>query len=373
MKKVLIIPHHPGSEHLKIRLIEVAKVMSVNYDVYVADWQVAKNKGAFVERISLNFMSVFGKIRLSKQSQLSIVKFPVVRRPLGFSLWLNSASLKKFIEEKRIDVVINGSSHLFGIFGERSYKYICDIADVPVLGLKRHYDRFVQRQLEIELKEADFVTVCSQGLVKYIDKYYGKSAVFIPNGADVAVLRLSERLETDRIRQMYGIANNSRVIGYIGNIGRWVDVELVVNAFKELQNELKNIVLLFVGITTDGYEKKYKGKNIIFTGGVDPQKFNRCFSLIDVGIIPHKPSLFQDLAFHIKAIEYTAGRKPIISTPLKEMRLLNFPNVIFAGTEKQEWVKAMKEAINMPWQEQWDSLVEGYDWKDISGMFAKLF
>lgn len=309
---------------------------------------------------------------LSKQNRLNIVKFPVVRRPLGVSSRLNFASLNKFIEREQIEVVINGSSQLFGISGKRDYKYICDLADVPVSDTKGYYARFVQHQLELGLREADFVTVSSRGLVSYLSKYYGKNSIFIPNGADIVSLRSPELSEIEKIRQRYGLGGY-RVIGYIGNLGPWVNLELVIDAFRELQNELKNIRLLFVGSVTEADQKRFQAEDIIFTGGVDAEKIEPYFSLIDVGIIPSKASLFQDLAFHIKAIEYTAARKPVISTPLGEMKLLNFPNVIFAREEKQEWVKAMKQALNMPWQAKWDALIEEYDWKNISGRFTKLF
>jgi hypothetical protein len=113
------------------------------------------------------------------------------------------------------------------------------------------------------------------------------------------------------------------------------------------------------------------GEDIIFTGNIEDEISNY-FNCLDIGVLPHKKNLFQDLAFHIKLIEYTAARKIVVSTPLEEVKRLNFPNVLTANLNVNDWVEALKVAKEMKWQEEWDKMVEPYKWSNITKEFCKI-
>ena len=78
------------------------------------------------------------------------------------------------------------------------------------------------------------------------------------------------------------------------------------------------------------------------------------------------------MAFHIKLIEYTAARKPVIATPLAEVARLSLPNVICCNNNMDEWNQALDKARRMVWQAEWDELINRYDWKKISDKYAEL-
>lgn len=365
MKKILIIPHHPGLYNIKVRLVEIARILSKKYPVYLVNWRAALGEYSMGMRVFLTLRDMFNKTKFYKNGTLNIVEFPTLHRPLCLVPWFNSFWLKRIIEREKIDIVINGSYYMFNIPERRDFRYIFDIADLPILGDNTYFDRFIARQVGREIKKADIITVVSNGLVKYIFQNYQRKAFFIPNGADVEKMLSVKEADIDRIRQRYNLLGKW-VIGYIGRIGPWVNVELVVEAFQEIASQMPDSVLMWIGLSPDieDLRKRYARDNMIFTGGIR-EDIEPYFRLLDVGILPHRKCLFQDLAFHLKLIEYTAARRFVISTPLAEMKLLNLPNLIFAQEDKNSWVEAIKRARHMKWDEQWNGLVEDYDWSRI--------
>lgn len=371
MEKILIIPHHPILPNIKIRLVEIAKSLSRKYSVYLVSWRAAQERHSLRPRLFLALKDIFVKSKVYKRGVLNIVEFPILHRPLYFVPEFNSFWLKRIIEKEKIDVVINGSYYMFGIPGKRDFKYIFDIADLPVTQTLTYFDRFIYQQTKRELEKADAITVSSRGLLNYVSQDYRKEALFIPNGADIERLRLVNQIELDKIRQRYNLIGKW-VIGYIGHIGDWVNIDLLVEVFNEIKKDIRDAVLFIAGSCPDSLKRRFSMESVIFTNGINSDEIDAYFSAIDLGVLPSRKSPFQDLAFHLKAIEYTAARKFVVATPSEEMQRLNFPNFIFAKEEKDAWVVAIEKARQMQWDERWDSLVDDYDWSKISQKFINI-
>lgn len=374
MKKILIIPHHPGLSKIKIRLIEIAKTLSSEYIVYLVNWNIMLEEYSLMGRLCSTLKDVFTKIKFYnvEKFNINLVEFSILHRPLCLVPNFNYFWLKKIIEKEKIDTVINGSYYMFSFPEKRDFKYIFDIADLPAPTKDTSFDKFIWKQTNKEIRKAEAITVVSKGLVNYILRDYQREAFFIPNGADIQRLRSVKQADVDKIRQKYNLIGKW-VIGYIGYMGSWVNIKLVVEAFKEIKSQIPDAVLMWIGASSDveNLRKKYADDNIIFTGGIE-EDIEPYFNLLDLGILPHRKSLLQDVAFHIKLIEYTAAGKFVISTPLEESKRLAFPNMIFAPEDKTEWASAIKKAREKKWQKEWDDLVAGYDWKEIANKFIGL-
>ncbi|MCM8763415.1 MAG: glycosyltransferase, partial [Candidatus Omnitrophica bacterium] len=327
MKKVLVIPHQPYLEKLRIRLIEIAKALREHYKIYLFHWNVSENL-IFRERLFCALKDILKIKKIYLREGIEIIEFPLLHRPYNLAVKFNSFWLNKFVDEEGLDTVINGSYYMFSIPPSRNFKYIYDLADLPVTAEKISFNKFVQDRVIQEIKKADVVTVASSGLADYVkNNYCCNNPIFIPNGADIERLRSVDPLKVEQIRQKYNLLGKW-VIGYIGNMGEWVDIEITVEAFKKLKAKIPQSILLWVGAYTRvrNLVKKYSADDVIFTGGINAkEEIGLYFQLIDVGIIPHKPSLFQNLTFQIKLIEYTAARKIVISSPLAEAKILGFP------------------------------------------------
>lgn len=367
MKKVLIIPSQPYSPYLRIRLVEIAQLLSGKFEIYLVHWTVDLERHYLFRRIYSSLKDIIRKTSIKSMGSLRIVEFPMLHRPLYLAPDFNSFWLKKIIKREGIDLVINGSYYLFSIPRKREFKYIVDLADLPVEGIKSYFDRFIHERTKIELIKADAITVVSLGLVKYLSENYKLDSYLIPNGAYIDQLRFSNRNEDiEEVKKRYGVSGKW-IIGYIGFIiGSWMDMEFLVSVFREIKKEISNAVLLLVGASPrlEFFRDKFSKADIIFTGAVQ-EDINKYFNCLDLAILPYKKTPYQDMAFHIKIIEYTAARKIVVSSPLDEILRLKFSNIIICPLDKAEWVKAIKMAYHLKWQPDWDKQVYDYDWKNV--------
>jgi hypothetical protein len=84
-------------------------------------------------------------------------------------------------------------------------------------------------------------------------------------------------------------------------IGSWVNVDMAVKAFRLFQQAVPDSVLFWIGPAPDldRLTSTYGTHDIIFTGCIK-EHVETYFMMLDTGILPHKKSPFQDMAFHLK-------------------------------------------------------------------------
>ncbi len=372
MKKILVIPHHPVTDTTKIRLGEIAKFLAKDNDVYLLNWNAVKKDYTFKSRVIASLKDLFKQKRVYDKYNLKVVEFPILHRPLKLVPAFNSFWLKRFLKKEKMDILINGSYYMFSIPEKRPYHYFFDIADLPVAQEPNAFERFVHLIVGQEIDKADAVTVVSQGLVEYVLKTYKRKSFFVPNGADLNRIAGVKEEEVEKIRKTYGL-EGKLIISYIGFIGAWVDVSFMTGVFRKVKERIPGAHLLWVGAAPNiRYLKElYEGADITFTGGITGA-IEPYFKVSDIGILPHKKSLFQDVAFHIKLIEYTAAKKMVVSSPIEEVKRLGFPNIEIAEFNIEAWVQSIEKIHTQSWQGQWDNLVKGYDWNKIGKMFFEI-
>ena len=146
-----------------------------------------------------------------------------------------------------------------------------------------------------------------------------------------------------------------------------MNLPFLLKMFGEFRRSHKNAVLVLVGPGPEvsKYKSKVKDDSIIFAGSVPHDDIEKYFLLFDLAILPNKKTLWQDVAFHIKLIEYTAARKIVVATPLKEILKLGFPNVITVEHDIEKWIDAIEKGLDATWNPDWDSLVERSEWRNV--------
>jgi glycosyltransferase involved in cell wall biosynthesis len=366
-----VIP--PTTElHVRKRLREIGRILSKQYDVYMLRWHEPEKEN-FIGRVHATLKDIIKKSKVYKKENLYFAEYPFFHRPFFFTKSYNPYSLEQFLIKHNIDVVINGVHYFFPTPKQNKNKcvHIFDINDLPTEEVNSHAGHFMYDYAKREVHKAGVVTACSHGLVDYIWKEFGRRAYFIPNGTYLDEFRTINFEDVRKIRQKYNILNKF-VIGYIGFIGDWIDVDLLISLYDALRNKYNDVALMVVGAgpKVEYYRSKIKDKDIIFTGGIPQNKISPYFFSIDAGLLPSKKSLFQDLAFHTKLIEYTAAKKMVISSPLEEVQKMAFPNILIAHPSVQEWMEAIDKIRQSTWNPAWDNLVSEYDWKIIGNKFT---
>ncbi|WP_159446890.1 glycosyltransferase [Carboxydocella sp. ULO1] len=150
---------------------------------------------------------------------------------------------------------------------------------------------------------ADVIITSSQELYSKIKERYNRSSdVFlILNGVEVENFLPAIKYDTPNIE--------NPVIGFVGNIGAWVDLDLI--EFLAIRNPQWDIRL--IGPINQGIKYRSKMKNVKFIGPVNYYELASFMREFDIAIIPFKKNELTKYVNPVKIWEYLAAGKPVVS------------------------------------------------------------
>ena len=386
--KLLVIPH-VSTDDIKIRTIEFARKLTLDFDVYCLQWKDmihADDPSVFKKRIKRLFYglaSIFQPFCTKKKSDgIIYIKAPyfqplLLEKLLGVkTAWYLSRTFNSFILGIvcclfKIDSILLSSLNFYlnTVQNLRKCFDMFDWFDEKSIPQKVLEDNL--RHLSYLYQNVDKFFVVSGALSEKLKAEYNIEPVPIPNGVDLKLFYSVRRESITAVRKRWGLENKF-VIGYIGNHGPYTGIDFVLKMFKELYRQMNDAVLFIVG-PTDCWNKviaKADLTNVVLTGLVDPKEMPAYFHAIDLGILAQEKSPGTEFAFQIKMAEYTACKKFVISTPLLVWKQLKWPNIILAEQNADEWINAIKQARNSKWQKEWDDIVIPYDWSVLSKKMA---
>lgn len=201
----------------------------------------------------------------------------------------------------------------FEYFQKNSFAVYDLVDEILAFGRVRN-DRML---LELEnqvLKRADILLSSSQTLMERKIKQSGREgkSLFLPNGVDCS--RFS--IETGKVTQQ------NPTIGFIGHISKR---SINYNLVQSVAVARPDWTLLFVGPGTEEDKNTLKEgyPNIVIQDPVSGTEVPRVIRDFDIGMIPYNTEKADmDYVFPRKACEYLASGKPVISTGLREIAVL---------------------------------------------------
>jgi glycosyltransferase involved in cell wall biosynthesis len=196
----------------------------------------------------------------------------------------------------------------------------------------------------------------------------------IPNGVDTRVLR---PMPSDEAKRNLGL--KGPVLGYVGSLEHWVDLETVVQGLPLL----KDVTLLVVGpgLFTDYGDtiKKMAAdlgvtERIVFTGAVKYSELSRYISAMDIGLNPLKMMKKNEYAAGGKVFNYLACGRPVLSSRMISLeRLLG--DKIYYYDDVESFVKITNQVLGADREEEEGALrtlAEKYDWKAIAQRYGRV-
>lgn len=216
-----------------------------------------------------------------------------------------------------------------GKFREKLFVYDC-VDDFPFLVM--HHHRM--------LKEADLIFTTAKGLYQSIFRYR-KEVHLVPNGCDFEFFsQFNHRSPKPRV-------DHPAVIGYIGAIAPWVDLELIA-AVAETYAQCE---IRLVGASLGGSQVP-KMENITYLGHQLYETLPEQLFQMDVVLIPFKRNTITRATNPIKLYEYLSQGKPIVSISLPE--LIPFKDCLYLAKTSQEFIDLIQEALeeNNPYLRQ---------------------
>lgn len=193
----------------------------------------------------------------------------------------------------------------------------------------------------------------------------------IPNGVDADLFRPKK----PELRESLGL-DGSFVMGYVGVLREWVDMEPVIKAISGIDG----VKLLVVGAEGRLEENKCLVKEhgledrVVFTGNVPYHKVPEYISSMDACLIPFKPNAVAQNSVPLKLFEYMACERPVISTRLKGVVECVDGRISYADNV-EEYSRLIRQMLRGDFhgdlKDNREFVVRNYDWKSLATKLEK--
>lgn len=185
----------------------------------------------------------------------------------------------------------------------------------------------VDRAYRTLFDHASLVTANAEGTVELAQRFGRDDVVFLPNGCD------PERFTSS------SLAEGPLTVGYVGKIGKRLNLELIVQAAKALPN----MSFVFAGPVLDAEYKRpmEERPNITMLGDVHYEDVPALLRKFDIGWVPHRVGEGEVGGDVIKTYEYRAAGLPVLTTPVTGASSRGLDAVTVLPAEAQvEWLAA---------------------------------
>jgi glycosyltransferase involved in cell wall biosynthesis len=215
------------------------------------------------------------------------------------------------------------------------------------------------------------VITVTQELSSFLHDLGIKDITVIANGVDTKLLQPLSMQEAKKSLGLTGV-----VLGYVGSLEHWVDLETVVSAMPQLDATL---LVVGPGLFTDyGDEIKKMAKDlgvldrIVFTGAVEYGQLSRYISAMDIGLNPLKMMKKNEYAAGGKVFNYLACGRPVLSSRMISLeRLLG--DDIYYYDDVSSFTAQVKNILTADGSEKrYRALAERYDWREMAENYEKV-
>lgn len=287
-----------------------------------------------------------------------------------------ASAVSEFVARHRIDVVIlyNIPQHLIGVNApcRKVFDMVDDLPamlgyEVPSI-LRGAAVRIGNLFLRLVLKSCDLLTVTTPALGEQFEEI---RATMIPNAVNMKDL---EEACCDEYRRLY----SGPIIGFFGAFEYFMDFDLVLEAARRLAQA--TFLLVGGGRQLDRVRSrasKMNLENVVFTGPVPYWEGLNHVAAMDVCLIPFRKCSVADNALPLKLFQYAGLKKPIVSTPTREVIRVAQSFVTFVDGVEQ-MVSAIESIVSHPEAyrerilEGYRLVTETYNWDVVAESFIRL-
>lgn len=223
----------------------------------------------------------------------------------------------------------------------------------------------VRRITRYNLRHARSVITVTKELSDFLHDLGVGDVTVIANGVDTQALR---PLPKESAKSDLGL--KGPVLGYVGSLEHWVDLESVVCALPRI-----NATLMVVGpgLFTD-YGDKIKRMaeelgvidRIAFTGAVKYQDLSRYISAMDIGLNPLKMMKKNEYAAGGKVFNYLACGRPVLSSRMISLERLLGDEIYYYDDVESFIIQARKILAASNHEGEYRSVAERFDWSALA-------
>jgi glycosyltransferase involved in cell wall biosynthesis len=364
--KILVIPTTDWIRHpVPNRLNFIFDSLAEKHDVYVLHFGLKRFSNLEARGTKCRLVEA-SWIEVEDPSLYYLLNFP-------YHLW----KIRTIVKKQNIDVIL--STNILPSFAANFahppvvFDYLDHLEEsasiyYPGSALGEIVKRVVSLITKYNLRTAHSVITVTQELFEFLRGLGVKDITVIPNGVDTQLLLPLPMKEAKKSLGLKGL-----VLGYVGSLEHWVDLETVVSALPQIDATL---LVVGPGLFTDyGDEIKKMAEGlgvldrIVFTGAVKYAKLSRYISAMDIGLNPLKMMKKNEYAAGGKVFNYLACGKPVLSSRMISLeRLLG--DEIYYYDDVESFIMQVKNVLAAGNDEKRHrSLAVKYDWREIAGNY----
>jgi len=361
--KILVIPTTDWIRHpVPNRLNFIFDILAEEHDVYVLHFGLKRFSKLQPRETKCRLVEA-SWINVEDPSLYYLLNFP-------YHLW----KIRSIVKKLDIDVILSTNilpsfaanfAHLPVVFDYLDHLEESASIYYPGSALGEIVKQVVSLITKYNLRTAHSVITVTQELSEFLQDLGVKDITVIPNGVDTKLLL---PLSMQQAKESLGL--KGVVLGYVGSLEHWVDLETVVTALPSIDATL---LVVGPGLFTDyGDEIKKMAEGlgvldrIVFTGAVKYADLSRYISAMDIGLNPLKMMKKNEYAAGGKVFNYLACGRPVLSSRMISLeRLLG--DEIYYYDDVESFVLQAKRILDCKENgRSLRALAEKYDWRVLA-------
>lgn len=368
---ILVIPTTDWTKHpVPNRLNFIFDILAQRHEVHVANFVLKKfeNQRARKTRCHLHNMT---SIDVGDPSKYYIL-----------NSFAHLMKLRSIIENEKIEIIISANilPAFLVNFVKGKVPVVFDYLDHYEESAATYYpgsffgqlvERGVRPITRFNLKNADSVITVTEEFKRYLNSININNVNIIPNGVDV---RAFKQIPVEIAKKDLGLEGN--VIGYVGSLEYWVDLETVIKALPEL-----DVRLLIVGpeLFTDYSriirilaEKLGVLDKITFTGRVEYTELYKYISAMDIGLNPLKHVKKNEITVGGKIFNYLACGKPVLTSRMIALENL-LGSELFYYDDINSFIEMVNKLLDCEHDEKrYREIAMNFDWLAIANRYEDI-
>ena len=317
--RILVIPTTDWIRHpVPNRLNFVFDILAEKHDVYVCHFKLKKFEKS-PERETNCILEDMGGFMANDPSVYYMS-----------NIFTHLSRLKELVEKHDIEVILSANilpSYMATFLDVKKVPIVYDYMDYYEESAAIYYPNqllskivkgvtgfFVNRNLR---KSAAVITI-TKAFEDFLKPRGVDNVEIISNGVDTSCM-----IPINGTAAKKEIKIEGTVLGYVGSLEHWIDLETVIQALPNIIPKIPDIKLLIVGpsLFTDYADKlndlavKLNIKDrIVFSGQVKYSEVHRYISAMDICLNPRKPLNMNIMTLGGKVFNYLACGRPILSS-----------------------------------------------------------
>lgn len=367
--KILVIPTTDWTRHpVPNRLNFIFDILAERNEVFVLHFgigQFSKN----IPRETCCTLINSGPIPAKDPSLFYLLNAP-----------FHLASLIRTVHREEIDVIVSANILPSFLASLGSTPVVFDYLDhleesasvyYPGSLLGRVIRCGVKAITSFNLKQSTSIITVSSDFSKYLADAGLTRVTVIPNGVDTATL---SPLPTAEAKQKLGL--DGPVLGYVGSLEYWVDLESVISALPSL-----DVTLLVVGpgLFTDYGTHIQRladdcgvSDRVIFTGLVPFSDLGLYISAMDIGLNPLKKMAKNEMTVGGKVFNYLACGKPVLSSRMAALEHM-LGDALFYYDDVPSFIRQVESILNtLGDPSRYRDIALHYDWRHLAARYEQV-